>query len=118
LNKEDVSLLREHRHDKGLKISSPEELLALVEKLKAEQSNQAVSAEIPSAYELSANESNLSREEARREMPVRYKRLHTTRTKVKPFQRIREPNLMSRQIPFSGEHLCRFGQRHCGSLVL
>jgi hypothetical protein len=37
LNEEDVSLLWNHRHDENLKISSPDELLAFVKKLKAEQ---------------------------------------------------------------------------------
>lgn len=36
LNKEDVLLLRNHRHDEEFKISSPEELLTIVNKLKAE----------------------------------------------------------------------------------
>jgi len=39
LNKEDMSLLRKHRFDKELKISSPEELLTIVNKLKAEHAD-------------------------------------------------------------------------------
>lgn len=37
LTKEDVSLMRSHGHDEKLKISSPDELLTLVKKLRAEQ---------------------------------------------------------------------------------
>lgn len=39
LNKEDVSLLRNQRYNEEFKISSPEELLAIVNKLKAEHAD-------------------------------------------------------------------------------